>query len=167
MTQRRVEEILAILIFVSFPLAISRAQEPSNTGAASVAIKQVMADWVDAFNRHNAHASAMLYSQDADLTNMRQVNIHGRTKIEQFLQNRYATRLKNAHRTAMVRSIRLLTPAIAAVDCDWEMTGAKGDDGSDSPPRKGYLVLTMTQQNGHWLITVFHEPEYGLAAPTK
>jgi uncharacterized protein (TIGR02246 family) len=157
---------LSILLLVSLSLVISRAKEPVNTDADSAGVKQAIADWIDAFNHHDAHATAMSYSEDADLTNMREVNYHGRKEIEQLFQTIFATRLKNAHRTAVIKRIRFLNPTLAAVDCDWEMTGVTADDGSVVTPRKGYLVLTMTQQNGRWLITLFHEPEYGLAAPT-
>jgi uncharacterized protein (TIGR02246 family) len=161
-----VKAAVSILLLVSLSLVISPAKEPANTDADSAAVRQAIADWIDAFNHHDAHATTMSYSEDADLTNMREVNYHGRKEIEQLFQTIFATRLKNAHRTAVVKRIRFLTPTLAAVDGDWEMTGVTADDGSVVPPRKGYLVLTMTQQDGRWLITLFHEPEYGLAAPT-
>jgi hypothetical protein len=59
-----------------------------------------------------------------------------------------------------------LTPEIASVDIDWEMTGAKAADGSDIPLRKGLLEPVMTKQNGHWEMTVFHESEF-VVAPTR
>jgi uncharacterized protein (TIGR02246 family) len=165
MIKSYVKPALSILLVVFLSLAISQAT-PANTDADSTAVKQAIADWIDAFNRHDAHATTMAYSEDADLTNMREMNYHGRKEIEELFQTIFATRLKNAHRTAVVKRIRFLTPTLAAVDCDWEMTGVTGDDGSVVPPRKGYLVLTMSQQNGRWLITLFHEPEYNLPAPT-
>ena len=151
-----------LLAFISFTISQAKA---ANTEADSVAVKQAIADWIEAFNHHDAHATTMAYAEDADLTNMLEVNYHGRKEIEQLFQTIFATRLKNAHRTAVVKRIRFLTPTLAAVDCDWEMTGVVANDGSAVPPRKGYLVLTMTQQDGRWLITLFHEPEYGLPAP--
>lgn len=162
-----VKTALSVFLLISVSVAIAPAKEPPNTDADSAAVKQAIADWIDAFNRHDAHATTMSYSEDADLTNMREVNYHGRKDIEQLFQTIFATRLKNAHRTAVVKRIRFLTPTLAAVDCDWEMTGATAEDGSALPTRKGYLVLTMTQQNNRWLIALFHEPEYGLAAPAQ
>jgi len=156
----------SILLLASLPLTISRAKG-ANGDADQAAVKQAVADWIDAFNRHDAHATTMAYSEDADLTNMLEVNYHGRKEIEQLFQTIFATRLKNAHRTAVVKRIRFLTPTLAAVDGDWEMTGVTANDGSVAPARKGYLVLTMTQENGRWLITLFHEPEYGLPAPAQ
>jgi len=59
-----------------------------------------------------------------------------------------------------------LTPVIASVDIDWEMTGAKAADGSDIPLRKGFLEPVTTKQNGHREVTVFHESEF-VVRPTK
>ena len=156
----------SILLLASLPFTISQAKA-AQSDADQAAVKQAIADWIEAFNRHDARATTMAYSEDADLTNMLEVNYHGRKEIEQLFQTIFATRLKNAHRTAVVKRIRFLTPTVAAVDCDWEMTGVTTNDGSAAPARKGYLVLTMTQENGRWLITLFHEPEYGLPAPPQ
>jgi ketosteroid isomerase-like protein len=50
---------------------------------------------------------------------------------------------------------------VAAVDVDWEMTGAKNQDGSVRPTRKGLHTLIMTKQaDGSWLIAVMHIHEY-------
>lgn len=165
MTRIYAKTALSILLLGLVSVAIARAQEPATAGGDTAGVKQAIADWIDAFNRHDARATTMAYSEDADLTNMNEVNYHGRQAIGQLFQTIFTTRLKNAHRTAVVKRIRFLTPTLAAVDCDWEMTGVMTDDGSVVPPRKGYLVLTMTQQSGRWLITLFHEPEYGLAVP--
>jgi hypothetical protein len=59
-----------------------------------------------------------------------------------------------------------LNPVIASVDIDWEMTGAKADDGSDIPLRKGFLEPVMTKQNSYREVTVFHESEF-VVRPTK
>src|SRR5215467_3883820 len=161
---------LCILLFVLLAglvsVSASRAQD-ANSGGDAAGVKQAIAGWIDAFNSHDVHATTMAYSEDADLTNMNEVNYHGRQAIEQLFQTIFSTRLKNAHRTAEVQRIRFLTPTLAAVDCDWEMTGVVTDTGAAAPPRKGYLVLTMTKQEGRWLITLFHEPEYNLPVPTR
>lgn len=156
---------LPILLLGFFFIAVSHAQEPASSNGDTAGVKKAIADWIDAFNHHDVQATTMAYSEDADLTNMNEVNYHGRQAIEQLFQTIFTTRLKNAHRTAVVKRVRFLTPTLAAVDCDWEMTGVVTDDGSPVPPRKGYLVLTMTQQGGRWLITLFHEPEFNLPPP--
>jgi uncharacterized protein (TIGR02246 family) len=88
-------------------------------------IKQVVVDWSDAFNRHDAHAVATLFTEDGDFTNPQGIHRKGRKEIEERFTTTLGGPIKSAHRTDSVRSIRFLSPEIAAVDVDWEMTGAK------------------------------------------
>jgi hypothetical protein len=55
---------------------------------------------------------------------------------------------------------------MATVDADTVITGTKAGDGSEVPPRKGLMIVTMTKQNGYWLISVFHEAEFPAPPPT-
>ena len=98
-----------------------------------------MTAYDDAFNQHDAHALGGLFADEGDFTNMRGSSKHGRNDIEQNEGNLFAGGLTNSHRTDTMKSIRFLTPEIAQLDADWEMTGTKSADGSDSPPRKGLL----------------------------
>ena len=163
MTWTRERATVAVLLFVSFPLAIAWGQMQSNTADVdSAAIKQAVADFSEAFNHHDAHATAASFTEDAELTNLRGISNHGRKEIEEHYASIYAGFLKNAHRTVSVRNIRFLTPEKALVDSDWEMTGSKAPDGSnlDIPIRKGLLDWVMAKENGRWLITIFHESDF-------
>ncbi|PYU36733.1 MAG: hypothetical protein DMG31_00115 [Acidobacteria bacterium] len=161
----------ASLLFASAPRfarAPSRAQEQAQGSEAdSKAIKQVFAEFYESFSRHDAHAAAMTFAEDADFTNMRGVHNHGRKEIEAHLAMIFAGNLGSARRTDMVKSIRFVTPAIAEVDADTVISGTKAADGSEVPPRKGLMVTTMTKQNGRWFISIFHEVEFPAAAPAR
>lgn len=147
---------LVFFLLASFPLAVSLARQQSDTSTDSAAIKQAVALYSDALNRHDARATAMMFSEDADFRDSAGTSFHGRKGIEEGFTSLFAGRLKTAQRKDSVRSIRFLTPQIAAVDNDWEVTGLKAPDGSDLPPSRGIHAWIMTKQNGHWLITVFH-----------
>jgi len=125
-------------------------------------IKQTVASFIEDFNRHDAHAVAAFFAEDADLTNVRGIVTHGRPAIDDLYVTLFQGRLKSAQRKISVTSIRYLTPAIAAVDGTWEMTDTRADDGSMIPFRHGIVVLVMTKQNDRWIITVYHEPEFPL-----
>jgi len=160
----------ASLFFFSAPLfslAGARAQAVQSSEADSKAIKQVFAVFYESFSRHDAHAAAMTFAEDADFTNMRGVHNHGRQEVEAWLAMLFAGNLKVASRTDIVKSIRFLTPEIAEVDADTVITGTKAVDGSDVPLRKGLMVTTMTKQNGRWFISVFHEVEFPPAPPAR
>jgi uncharacterized protein (TIGR02246 family) len=154
-----------ITVTILFLLSCSHASlwaqtQPNTTDADSSAIKQVVAGYSEAFNRHDAHATATLFAEDADFTNLRGTNRHGQKEIEQIFVTLYAGILKDAHRTDTVKNVRFLTPKIAVVDDLWEMTGARAPDGSENPDRKGLFDWVLTKVNGQWRITVFHEVEF-------
>jgi len=141
-----------------------RAQESSKgSDADTAAIKQVFADFYENFTRHDAHATAMTFAPDADFTNMNGSHRHGRKEIEDGFTALFTGRLKDSVRTDIVRSIRFYAPELAAVDADTLILGTKAADGSAGPPRKGLMIVTMTKQNGHWLISTFHEAEFPAA----
>src|SRR5260370_12942941 len=150
--------IFAIALCLFMPLPAYLAQDPSKTADAdSAAIKQVFTDFYESFSHHDAHATAMTFAEDADFTNMRGIHRHGRKDIEDWFASLFKGNLKASSRTDTVRSIRFFTPQMATVDADTVITGTKTADGSDVPPRKGLMIVTMTKQTGHWLISVFHE----------
>lgn len=150
-------------LFCSFATARAQAQVQGSE-ADSKAIKEAFAEFYEAFSRHDAHAVAMTFAEDADFTNMAGAHNHGRKEIEDHFARVFAGNLKDARRTDTVRNIRFVTPEIAEVDADTVITGTKAADGSEVAPRKGLMVTTMTKQGGRWYISVFHEVEFPAAA---
>jgi uncharacterized protein (TIGR02246 family) len=148
------------LALLTVPRAAPAQSQPNAAEADSAAIKQVCADFSESFSRHDAHGVAMTFAEDADFTNMGGRHSHGRTDIENWFASLFRGNLKDAQRTDIVKSIRLFTPELAAVDADTVITGTKAPDGSETPPRKGLMIVMMTKQNSRWLIGTFHEAEY-------
>lgn len=151
-------------LIVLFCLATSHAQkQPSTNDADTAGIKQTVSDWADAFNRHDPHGCAQGFTEDADMVSLAGASFHGRKAIEDHYGHTFSTSLKNAHRTDSFKSIRFLSPEIAAVDVDWEITGSLSKvpgDNSEIPVRKGILPLIFVKQNGQWLVAVSHEIEF-------
>jgi uncharacterized protein (TIGR02246 family) len=151
---------LGVLLSVVLCMAISWAQTAPLSDADSAGIKQCVAAWEDAWNRHDAHATATAYVEDGDFSSTTGVPSHGWKELETHYNEIFTTFLKDAHRTDTVRSIRSLGPGIATVDIDWQMTGAKTRDGKDAPNRKGLLTWIVTKHNGQWMITIYHESAF-------
>jgi uncharacterized protein (TIGR02246 family) len=152
---------VSIFLLLSLSSARLTAQtQPRTAEADSSAIKQVVAGYSEAFNHHDAHATANLFAEDADFTNLRGVNRHGRQEIEQIFVTLYAGILRNAHRTDTVKNVRFLTPEIAVMDDLWEINGSTAADGSENPVRKGIFDWVLTKVKGQWVITAFHEAEF-------
>lgn len=144
---------------VSGALPALSAQMPASD-ADSSAIKKVCADFSESFSRQDAHGVALTFSEDADFTNMNGRHSHGRADIEAWFAGLFRGNLKNARRTDAVRSIRFFTPEIAEAEADSVITGTNAPDGSELPPRKGLMIVTLLKQNGRWFIGTFHEAEY-------
>jgi uncharacterized protein (TIGR02246 family) len=165
MIRTRAAKTALFFMLVSLPLVSSRAQKQPDSAAESAAIKQAVAGFSDVFNHHDVHGCVTFFAKESDFTNVSGVVWHGLPGMEDHFKGVLTGSLKNANRTITVKNIRFLTPVIAEVDADWQMTGALGRDGAVIPLRKGLLDAVMIKQDGHWLFAVFHEAEFGLASP--
>ena len=148
-----VASLLGVALFAHQSSTLS--EEP-----AKAAIGQTLERFVDAWNKHDAHAFAMTFTEDADFTNVQGIHARGRANVEAFHAPIFASTFKESHQTATIRSIRMLGPDTASVDVDWEMTGAKNHDGTPRPNRKGLLDWIMAKQpDGTWLIEIMHNTD--------
>ncbi len=165
---------LALLFFLCLGIASGRfaLAMPQNSAVDAhekdrAAIAQTVANFVSAWNLHDAHAFAATFTEDADFTNVVGTHASGRENVEAFHAPMFAERFKDSHQTGQIRSIRFLRPDLASVDVDWQMTGAKTPDGVPRPPRKGLSDFVMARQSdGSWLIQVMHNAELSNSAPT-
>jgi uncharacterized protein (TIGR02246 family) len=156
----RVKGAFAIALFLMLLVGSCRAQMAGGTDADSAGIKQCVANWETAWNNHDAHATALAYVEDGDFSSTTGIPSHGWKELEAHYNEIFTTFLKDARRTDQVRSIRFLTPEIATVDIDWQMSGAKTRDGKDAPNRKGLLTWVVTRHSGKWMITIYHESAF-------
>lgn len=132
------------------------------------AIRGLMDHFMDAWNRHDAHAFAMVFAEDADFTNVRGVGATGRSKIEEFHAPMFATIFRNSHQTYTDVKVRFVRSDVAAVDVGWEMTGVVDAQGSAIPNRRGLLNFVMTKDADHWHIIVMHNQDLtALPPPSK
>jgi uncharacterized protein (TIGR02246 family) len=133
------------------------AQTPASDEKA---IRQLAADFVDAWNKHDAHAFAQTFTEDADFTNVRGDSAHGRKTVEDFHAPRFAAGFKNTHLTGDDVKIRFLSSDFATVDIRWEMTGAIETDSTPIPLRKGLMNWVVSRHGDRWLIAVMHNQEF-------
>jgi len=145
-------------VIVSLLIATALAQAPS--GNDEQPIRKLVANFVDAWNQHDAHAFAETFTEDADFTNVRGDSAHGRKAVEDFHAPMFATRFKNTHQTATDVKSRFLSSDIASADIRWEMTGALEADGTPIPIRKGLLNWVATRHGDRWRISVMHNQEF-------
>jgi uncharacterized protein (TIGR02246 family) len=163
MAQHVLFPLFLCLIISSARCATAMPQNAANPAQDKdrAAIEKAVQNYMDSWNTHDVHAVAMTYAEDCDFVNNFGDVTHGRDGMEKtfgpFMTGAYSA----TNQTGTVRSIRFLKPDVAAVDVDWEMTGAKNPDGTVRPTRKGIHSLIMTKQaDGSWLITIMHVHEF-------
>lgn len=156
---RRIYAALALILILPAFAVSQTIDEKSATTAntkAEEGIRKVLADFEAAWNRHDAKAFSMVFSEDADFTNVRGQGATGRSAVEKFHSTPFATIFKDTHLEITETKIRFIKADVAAIDAQWEMTGAKSPEGQDRPLRKGLLSFVMTREGGTWFIAVMH-----------
>jgi uncharacterized protein (TIGR02246 family) len=153
--------LFGLLLVLSSARIADAAPQDAAQGKDRAAIEKSVENYMDAWNTHDVHAVAMTYTEDCDFVNNFGSLTHGRTGMEVTFGPFMTGVYNGTHQTGTVRSVRFLKPDVAAVDVDWEMTGAKNPDGSVRPTRKGLHTLVMTKQSdGSWLIAIMHVHEF-------
>ena len=138
------------------------AQTPTTTSEGEVqdesAIRTLMGNVADAWNKHDVAAFSMLFAEDADFTNWRaDLRVHGREEIKRAHADLFAGMFRRSKLTVISTRIRSFAPGVAAVDCEWELVGAIDYDGKGIiPPRKYFPLFIVTKENGKWSIAVMH-----------
>ena len=108
---------------------------------------------MDGWNSRDAHALAMLFTEDGDYTTVGGSNTHGRKDMEEMFVRLLTTgQFRTSHRTDTVKRIRFLAPGVASVDDYWSVEGML-----ERPPLEGLYAWVMVKQDGHWL-TPFTTP---------
>jgi len=163
-TQAAVLSSMVALLFAAAPsfaqMKPRREMRVRATATDEAAIRHVVERYSAAFNRHDAQAVAALYAPNADLTTMYGASQHGRPAIESLYAKLFSGILKEARRDATVKSVRMLSPRLAVMDANWEMSGITSPNGTPSPVHKGMFTWVMAKRSGEWYILVFHEFDF-------
>lgn len=157
---RRALWIVFLAVISSAGIAAAAPQDAAQDKDRA-AIAKAVENYMDSWNSHDVHAVGMSYAEDCDFVNNFGDVTHGRAGMEATFAPFMTGVYSQTNQTGKVRSIRFLKSDVAAVDVDWEMTGAKNQDGTLRPTRKGIHSLVMTKESdGNWLITIMHVHEF-------
>ena len=116
---------------------------------------QLLEHFMAAWDIHDAKALSLLFTEDADFTNVFGKSFHGRSAIEAQHAPLFNTMFKSSRLNFTGTSTRFLNENLAAVDAYWEMSGAKDFQGIDWPDRIGLMSLILKKNNG-WRIVIMH-----------
>jgi uncharacterized protein (TIGR02246 family) len=126
--------------------ATSAANQPQQSSPDVVAIHASAESFVAAFNQHNAHAVAALWTKDGEYIDDTGRSFVGRTEIEKSYQE-FFTANPDAKIQIMIDSVRLLTGDTAIEDGRAAVLSPAGD----SAPLTNYTVV-HAKVDGKWLM---------------
>jgi uncharacterized protein (TIGR02246 family) len=120
----------------------------------------MVSEAIDTWNRHDMTAHVALFHPDADFVNVLGRRMHGRTEIDAIHQRLHRTIFRNSALRSEGHTVRFLTPAIAIVHLNWEMTGAEGLPGwQPAEVRHGLMTWVLVEEDGKWRIVAAHNTD--------
>jgi uncharacterized protein (TIGR02246 family) len=89
-------------------------------------ILEVLREQTEAWNRGDGVGWSKEFTDDCDFVNLRGTVLHGRADIETSIVASLNGGLKGSQLSLTVRQLNMLTPDIALVDTDYDLTGIQG-----------------------------------------
>jgi uncharacterized protein (TIGR02246 family) len=108
-------------------------------------------EFVNAWNTHNPRAMSMVYADDADLINPAGRVAKSRAEIERLFTDEHAGLFKESRMAFKAEEIRLLSPDIAIIDEDFEVTGMRDPSGKEMTLR-GHLTQALKKEGDTWWV---------------
>jgi uncharacterized protein (TIGR02246 family) len=148
--------ILATVLFGLLGCSRNSETEQAKVRAADEeAIRRVITESVESFNRHEPPAPDS-FTQDADFVNVYGMWRRGPAEIQGRQDERMKTILRDAKITLKEVRIRFLKPDVAIVHRLQEMSGMRDDNDQIKPPHEEMGMRVLVKENGKWLTTAFH-----------
>jgi uncharacterized protein (TIGR02246 family) len=146
---------LRSLAAVGLTVATAMAQPGEKIGEEA-AIRKIIVEMTEGFNRHDAVAASRMYQANARLVTVRGDVWEGQAAIERGLDAIFQTRARNAtFRTLDVR-IRFLRPDFALAYVTNELSGLVAPDDRPLPSHQELSLRVFVKEDGRWQVTAFH-----------
>jgi uncharacterized protein (TIGR02246 family) len=124
------------------------------------AIRGIVAEMTDGFNRHDAKAATRMYAADADFVSVRREAAAGSREIEEKLAAIFATRAGGAVLTTLDVKVRFVRPDVALVHVLNELGGLVAPDGEKLPAHRELSIRVFAKDGGTWRVAAFHNTMY-------
>jgi len=141
----------ALLVILSV-LVASATASPARAAdsSAKAAIERVSANFVAAWNAHDAAKMAATFAEDGDLINPFGQGAKGRAAIEKFFEKEQTTAMKGTTYKLESNSIRELDATCAIADWAAVVTGMTDPSGKALPPFDHHVVVAFVKKGGQW-----------------
>lgn len=158
----------ALLAALSPGAAAQSPATPQAQAEDEAAIRRLIVEMTEGFNRHDARAATRMYTADADLVTVRGERFRGTEEFEKGLAAIFTTRAREARHRTLEVSVRFLRPDIALAHVVNELSGLIAPDGQRPPPHRELSLRVLTKEGGEWRVAAFHNTlvqPFGAPAP--
>lgn len=147
----------AIIVFsLSLTFTVGESALAQGNQKDEEAIRKVILDGIEAFNRHDAKAGTVFFTEDADFVTVYGRWSRGAAEIERSRKERFETALKEAKIKLLDLRVRFIKPDVAIAHETHELSGMSGPKGEKMPTLRELSIRVLLKQQGKWLITAFH-----------
>lgn len=135
---------------LSFGIGCSQDMRVHSTSSLQdeSAIKRVISEMTDGFNRHDAEAATRMYTEDADFVSVRGEVAKGRGEIKKGLAAILSTRARNAVLETRGVAIRFIRPDVALAHVTNELSGLVNADGQTLPAHRELSLRVFVNESG-------------------
>jgi uncharacterized protein (TIGR02246 family) len=144
------------LVFLWAGLAPAQAEGPVDDAL----IRDVISKQEAAWNAGDGQAYALDLAADASFTNLFGMVFYGKPAFAARHQEILTTFYKGTRKTHVVRRIRFITPDVAIVDIDNELSGVKTMPAGIAVPTDGILrtqlMEVLVRRGDRWLVEAYH-----------
>ena len=141
----------ALLIMLAIGIGMSgatgNAQGVVNPAEVD-AIKALMVQTTETFNRHDAKAWAQFCTPDAQLVTVRGETMRGISEIEKGLATVFETRARRATLKTLDISVRLIRPDVALAHVTNQMSGLLSPEGQPLPSHRELSIRVLVKDQG-------------------
>ena len=142
------------------PILVSSLSAHAQTDVDKAAIRTIVQDEQDAWNRGDAPAFAAHFARDGSFTNIVGMQTYGREPFLKQHAHIFATIYKGSHNELILGRVRFIRPDVAVADVDSILSHfvsiipgtPVGSDGAVHTR----LQLVLSKENGSWQIDAFH-----------
>ncbi|MEW6737477.1 MAG: SgcJ/EcaC family oxidoreductase [Acidobacteriota bacterium] len=124
------------------------SQSPITSAADADAIRAILQQMIDAWNKGSGDAFAAPFTEDADFIAFEGTHLKGRQEILSFHQQIFDTVVKGSRIEGEVKFIRFLNPQLAVMHSTVRVTLPEQTD--PSPGRDSMQLYVVTKYDGEW-----------------
>lgn len=134
------------------PKAYPGAGGPRTDLANDSAIRKLYAEFVAAWNAHDAPKMASFWTIDGDTREPDGAVAKGRDEVEKHFAAEHAAAFKDTEIKLTIDSVWFVSGDVALVDGAYVVLNAVDPNGQPLPPRKGLLSSVLIREDGTWRV---------------